>query len=157
MDKEKKKQFSIRITQSNRTSLIAIEYEILDVYLEDALKARENNDREGFKMNLRWADNVLKELISVLDFSYDISAYLYRLYMWCREQLALSISLYSTDGIEEAKKVLDKLGKAFHELAEKDDSQPEMKNVQKVSYGMTYGRQDITESVVPEANRGFLA
>ncbi len=157
MDKEKKQRFSIRITQSNRTSLIAIEYEILDVYLMDAVEAKENNNKEVFKMNLRWADNVLKELISVLDLNYELSAYLYRLYTWCREQLALSISLYNTAGIEEAKKVLDKLGKAFHELAELDDSSPEMKNVQKVSYGMTYGRNDITESVVPEANRGFLA
>lgn len=157
MDKEKKQIFSVRITQSNRTELVAIMYEMMDVYLKDAVSAREKDDKDSFKQNIRWTDNVINELISVLDFKYELSAYLYRLYTWCREQLARSISFYDTKGIEEAKKVLDKLGESFHKLAEMDDSSPEMKNVQKVSYGVTYGRQDINESMVSESNRGFLA
>jgi len=157
MEKEKKQVFSVRITQSNRTELVAIMYEMMDVYLEDAIKAKAADQKEEFKQNIRWTDNILNELISTLNFDHEISQYLYRLYMWCREQLALSISLYSTSGIEEAKKVLDKLGTAFHELAKLDDSSPEMKHVQKVAYGVTYGRQDINESVISESNRGFLA
>ena len=51
MEKERKQAFSIRITESNRTELVAIMFEIMDVYMEDAVKAKKADDKEVFRQN----------------------------------------------------------------------------------------------------------
>ena len=157
MDKEKKSAFSFRISKSNRTELIVIMYDMLEVYLEDAVTCRKEENRDGFKEQLRAADKVLAELQSILDFTYEISADLYRLYTYCRTALRRSMYRFDTSGIEEARVVLKSLGAAFRELAKQDNSAPLMKNTENISYGMTYGRSDISETVSSDNNRGFFA
>ena len=48
MDAEKKQEFTRRISQSNRSELVVIQYEILDTYLADAQTAHEEGDYEAF-------------------------------------------------------------------------------------------------------------
>lgn len=157
MQKEKIRQFTLRITESNRTELIAIMYDMMEAYFEDAVAAKERDGHEEFKKNVRSADRVLKELSDILDFKYEISANLYSLYEYCRKQLAMSIVRYDLSGIEAAEKVITSLGTSFRELAKQDVSEPMMKNTQKVAYGVTYGRSDITESQTADMNRGYFA
>lgn len=158
MQKEKMREFTVRITESNRTELVAIMYEMIEVYFEDARKAREADDREEFKKQVKNADRVVKELSDILNFKYEISRDLYSLYTYCREQLALTIVKYDTSGIDAAFAVLSKLSQSFHELAKTDDSAPMMQNTQKVAYGMTYGRTDVAENLdITGTNRGFFA
>ena len=64
---------------------------------------------------------------------------------------------YDTEGLLEAQKLLRKLGDSFREVAKQDTSAPVMKNTETMAYGMTYGRNDVTETVTSDANRGFLA
>lgn len=157
MQKEKIQQFTMRITSSNRTELIAVMYDMIDVYLADAVSAREADDHDGFQTQVRLADRVIRELMEILDFKYEISADLYRLYHYCRKRLAFSLMKYDTTGIEEAQRILTALGTSFRELAAKDSSEPLMKNTQKVAYGATYGKSDIAEAPASDPNRGYFA
>ena len=157
MDKERRQAFSVRITKSNRTELIAIMYELMELYLEDAQAAREADQHELFKQNIRAADQVLAELMGILDFKYEISGNLYQIYGFCREQLAASLYRYDCAAMQEARALINQLGKAFHELAAQDTSEALMSNTEEVAYGMTYGRSDISETYTTESNRGFFA
>ena len=62
--------------------------------------------------------------------------------------------------IEAARKVMEKLGKSFREVAKTDDSEPVMENTQRVYAGITYGKGlDLDETLMnPDSvSRGFRA
>ena len=48
MQKEKIQEFTRRVSQDNRTSLIVTMYDIMLTYLDEAKAALEAEDREGF-------------------------------------------------------------------------------------------------------------
>ena len=157
MQKEQIQQFTMRITAGNRTELVAIMYDMIDTYFSDAIRAKEADDHDEFQNQVRYADRVIKELMDILDFKYEIAADLYRLYQFCRKRLAYSLMKYDITGIEQAQRVLTPLGKSFRELAAQDQSEPLMSNTQKVSYGATYGKYDVSEDPSMDPNRGYFA
>ena len=55
MNTETKQTFTRRITQANRTQLVVIVYEMLLVYLEDAINSYHEDKKEEFKENVRMA------------------------------------------------------------------------------------------------------
>ena len=65
-----------------------INYEIIFAYLDDAKKAYREEKWKEFKVALRKAQNSIGELMQTLDFSYDISRNLYRIYVFCKDSLA---------------------------------------------------------------------
>ena len=62
MTKECKQQFTLRITQANKTELIVILYEMLLAYTQDAKISLQEGNTEAFRDNIRKADNCLTEL-----------------------------------------------------------------------------------------------
>lgn len=92
MQKEKIQEFTRRVSQDNRTSLIVTMYDIMLTYLDEAKAALEAEDREGFKAGLRHADRVLVQLQDSLNFKYSPADTLYALYVYCREELALAMA-----------------------------------------------------------------
>ena len=77
MTDEKKQSFTRRITQANRTQLVVILYEMLLVYLEDAVDAYSNDNKQEFSKNLNMVRECIKEMRVSLDFAYDISKNLF--------------------------------------------------------------------------------
>ena len=140
MEKEQILDFTRRISQSNRSGLTVINYEIIFAYLDDAKKAYQEEKWEEFKVALRKAQNSIGELMQTLDFSYDISRNLYRIYVFCRDSLAAAMYKRSLTEIETAEKMLRKLYQSFCKVAETDSSAPMMKNTQQVYAGYTYGK-----------------
>ena len=61
MTQERKIEFQRRLTQSNRSGVILIMYEIIFEYLDEALT--ENRDRETYKNSLRKAQEMIRELM----------------------------------------------------------------------------------------------
>ena len=51
MTTEKKQMFTRRITQANRTQLVVIVYEMLLVYLEDAIHAYEADNKQEYAIS----------------------------------------------------------------------------------------------------------
>ena len=144
MEKEQILDFTRRISQSNRSGLTVINYEIIFAYLDDAKKAYQEEKWEEFKVALRKAQNSIGELMQTLDFSYDISRNLYRIYVFCKDSLAAAM--------------YRKLYQSFCKVAETDSSAPMMKNTQQVYAGYTYGKGDLVENCQElDKSRGFFA
>lgn len=159
MTKEQIKDFTLRTTQANRSGLVVIKFEILFAYLDDVCTAFQEDERDAFKNGVRHADAVLRSFQETLDFKYEISAGLYALYDFHRRQLAKVLIKHSLEPLEESRRMLQPLYKAFQKAAEEDDSPVLMQNTQQVYAGFTYGRNKLNESYDIEStvSRGFLA
>ena len=73
--------------------------------------------------------------------------------------MTLSKALYEkkTDKIEEANNIMKRLHASFVEVAKQDASGPLMENIQHVYAGITYGKNDLVENCISDAQRGFFA
>lgn len=164
MTKEQISTYKLRITESNKTELVVILYEIFFSYMEDGMtlleemgEKRSSDQINEYGKNLRMASQVIRHLKDDLNFSYEISGNLFSLYDFVERSIAKASYSFSKDDLEHALRVMKPLYESFKEVAAKDDSKPMMQHTQKVTAGYTYGRNDVTESIGMENNRGFLA
>ena len=156
MDDSLKKDFQRRLSQCNKGEMIVIMYDIVFAYMDDAKSAYRKGDYEEYKVAIKKCQNSIEELMKSLNFSYEISKELHRLYVTSRNLLAKSIYQNRLDGIEEAEKILKRLYASFCEAAKTDTSGPLMRNTQQVYAGMTYGRTSLNENYTNDTHRGFL-
>lgn len=158
MDREKKQEFTRRISGSNRGGMIVVVYDIYFEYQQEALACFEKGDREGYHEALRKAQQAVRVLRDALDFSYEISKELYPLYQYALRQLSACFYRRDTEGLSAANKVLKGLYGSFVEAARQDTSEPVMKHTQQVVAGMTYQKGALTETVQDSiSSRGFFA
>ena len=157
MDREKQKDFVGRISQANRTGLVAITFEIIGENIKEAIKRSGDGDVPGFRKELKGAQGFLAELIRSLDYRYPISLELLRLYEYVQRILVSSEVSGKDRGLKSALGVTEGLGSAFSEIAGQDDSGNVMENTQKIYLGLTYGKGTLNESDLSSSgNRGFL-
>lgn len=158
MDKELIKDFTRRVTQSSRTELIVVMY---DVILEDAKaakKAVDSGDYDTFKHDIKHAQRFVNELMSVLDFSIPISKELFSLYVFVNKSLVTAYYKKDKSHIDAAVMVIEKLRSAFAQISLEDKSGPVMANTQQLYAGLTYGKGTLNETYIDtNANRGFKA
>ncbi|MCR5144607.1 MAG: flagellar protein FliS [Lachnospiraceae bacterium] len=156
MKQEEISTFSRKIAASNASGLIEVLYDIYFTYENEALMALEKADWNEYLNSLRKASQVIEHLKNTLDFKYDIAKELYPLYNFA--EVSLSKAIYSRDKqyILNAREVMRPLQEAFVEVAKVDKSKPLMENTQQVTAGLTYGRNNLTESLgAEEPRRGF--
>ncbi len=67
MTQEKKQEFTRRLSYCNKGEMIVIIYDILFAYLEEALKAKEEDKYEEFKNATNRAQQVVRRLMDDLD------------------------------------------------------------------------------------------
>ena len=82
MTKEEIKDFSMKISQSSKTELVVITYEIIINYIESAKECHAGEDMEGFVFNIKKAKQFVNDLSVNLDFHYKLSFDLMSLYMF---------------------------------------------------------------------------
>ena len=158
MKKEQILDFTRRISQCNRSGLIVVMYDIYFVYLNGAKSAYEKGTWEEYKENLRKAQRMIDELISSLNFSYDLAKELYRIYVFCRDSLATALYRRDIGELVTAEELMRKLYTAFEQVAGTDKSGPLMSNTQQVYAGYTYGRDDLVETCQDsDTSRGLFA
>lgn len=156
MTKELKQQFTLKITQANKTQLVVILYEMLLAYVEEAEDAYEKEDRDGFREGIRKARGCLNELMTSLHFEYEPAMNLLQLYLYANRELARADIKNSVDELGHVKNVMKKLHEAYEEISRQDTSKPVMSNAQTVYAGLTYGKNTLTESLADQgSNRGF--
>ena len=85
MKDEQKKEFTARIVNANRTDLVVIKYEMIFAYMDDAKADFEAGNWEQVKADFHCIEKILERFMKDLDFTYDISKELYRLYRFCME------------------------------------------------------------------------
>ena len=159
MNKEKQKDFTMRITQANGTQLVVITYDILIEEIEEAERQYKAGNIDEYRRSTKSAQRFVADLMSALDYKYPIATELLRLYEYVQRLLIKSDMSGKPYELDSAKNVIAGLRKAFEKVAESDDSAPLMENTQSVVAGLTYGKGSLIESDLdPNAsNRGFLA
>lgn len=155
MQDTQKKEYTLRISQANRTQLIVIIYEMTLDYLKDAMNAV---TQEDFEAAVGHAADCVEELKHSLDFQYELSADLLHLYIHIKKLFVRAKISGKKEYLTRASETLTKLRDAFQQVAQQDDSAPLLENAQTVYAGYTYGKKDINVSLDNQGSgRGFLA
>ncbi|MBR1693191.1 MAG: flagellar protein FliS [Lachnospiraceae bacterium] len=158
MTDELKKEYTLRISQANKTTLIVILYEMLLIYVDEAKKALAEDEEKRFQEEIRKARGCLKELMNSLNFDYALAGNLLSLYVYVSKELVDASLHKKAEPLEHVIGVIGELYTAYVQLAEQDTSPPVMGNSQTVYAGLTYGRSQLTESMADQgASRGFWA
>ncbi len=158
MTKECKQQFTLRITQANKTEMIVILYEMLLTYLDEAEIAHEQSEIQEYREALRKVKGCLDELQASLNLDYELAVRLFSLYMYCNRELIKADIRKDTESLSHVRLVIENLLSAYRELAKQDTSAPVMQNSQTVYAGLTYGKNKLSENMAEQGtNRGFRA
>lgn len=158
MTDELKKQFTLKISTANKTELIVILYEILLIYVEEAIQADKAKDKDGRHQSIRKAKACLHELILSLNFTYPIAGNLLQLYHFAERELMRVETREESEGLLHVRSMIEKLHSAYDSIRDQDQSAPVMGNAQTVYAGLTYGRNSLLENLADQgSNRGFRA
>lgn len=155
MTDQRKKEFSLRITQANKTELIVILYEMYLDYLAEAEETA--GDKGAFREAIRKARNCLNELMNSLNFDYETAHHLFQLYLYVGREMTNAAFYADAEPLKNCYMVVGELLAAYREVSRQDTSGPVMENAQTVYAGLTYGKGELTESLAYQRNRGLLA
>lgn len=157
MTKERKQQFTLRISQANPTEMIVILYEMLLCYLEESENALKDGEPDSFKEGIRKARGCMNELMASLHMEYEPASELLQLYLFCLKRLAHAEVRKDAQALDEIKRIIQPLHDAYQQIAPQNTQGPVMNNSQAVYAGLTYGRNTLTENMTDQSsNRGML-
>lgn len=156
MTTELKQEYTLRITQANKTQLITILYEMVLTYIDEAEDALTSENRMEYKSAIRKIRGCMNELTASLNFEYELAHNLLQLYLYVNRELVKASTRYDKENLEHVRLIIDQLHKAYEQIESQDTSGPVMGNTQTVYAGLTYGRNTLTENIADSAvNRGF--
>ena len=155
MTEETIKKYTLRIADANPTEIIAIVYEMAEVYLDDAIFAHKNGDADVFSESIKKASRCINDLIDSLDLQYEISKSLLSIYMFINKELSMAVIKNDALPVTRIQAMITKLKVSFEELSKQDNSGAVMGNTQEVYAGLTYGKGTLNESTNIQSNRGF--
>lgn len=156
MTAELKQEYTLRITQANKTQLITILYEMVLLYIDEAENALDAGNKMEFKSAVRKIRGCMDELTASLNFDYELAQNFLQLYLYVNRELVKASSHYEKENLEHVRLVIGQLHKAYEQIEGQDTSGPVMGNTQTVYAGLTYGKNTLTENLAdPAANRGF--
>ena len=158
MTQEKKQEYTLKITQANKTQMITILYEMVLDYIQDAMDAMGASDREMVDRNLGYAQNCIDELIRSVNLRFDLGKMLHKIYIFSKKELMLAGVNMSMHRLWRVQQNFKSLHTAYKELEKTDTSEPTMGNIQTVYAGLTYGKYSLNENVTASSmNRGYKA
>lgn len=154
MQDTQKKEFTLRISQANRTQLTVLIYEMALTYLQDAQNAEQADE---FRLEINRARNCVDELKRALDLRYELSGILLHQYIQINKLLVRASVSGKKEYLDRVENILIKLKEAFEQVAKEDSSGPVIENAQTVYAGYTYGKNDINVNLDNNSTgRGFL-
>lgn len=155
MTDETKKKYTLRIAEANKSEIIVIVFELAEIYIEDAIESYYDGDIESYAQSCKKAVKCITDLLDALDYSYEISYPLMRIYNFLSSEISIAAVTKEVRRIKKAEELLTKIKLSFVDVAKADTSSPVMGNTQTVYAGLTYGRNELNESFDSEINRGF--
>ncbi len=155
MTNQEIRDYSLKISQSSRTGLIVIMYEMAVKYIDDGVLALKSDNVSEYRTNLKRAKSVINELVSILDMKYEISYQLRNIYVFMIKALVRADIRKETDELVRIREMLLELRKAFIEAGKNDNSGAVMQNTQQVYAGLTYSRTSLNENMYSDVNRGY--
>lgn len=159
METARVSEYTARITQANRSELVVVVYDVILDSMREGIEAFNSGHKDEFTEKIRYGQKFLLELMDTLDFKYDISKELLRLYIFVNKQMINSCIKLDTTLIDGAIDVMEKLKTGFEGVAAEDNSEPVMQNVQPIYAGLTYGKGTLNEISYGTdiSTRGFKA
>lgn len=148
MTKKDIKDYSVRITQSSKTGLVVITYEIIINYLNSANKAFEKDELKDFVFNVNKAKQFVNQLSSCLDFKYSISKELFEIYLFINRTLSESVIKKDAVNIKSIIGIAEKLKSAFSEVGKNEKTGSVMENTEKIYAGLTYSKGKLNEITI---------
>lgn len=154
MTKEKVNEFTLRISQANRSAIIVILYEMAIQYLDDAALDCKS-DHAAFRTDCLNAEKVIRDLRSSLDVENELGKTLWNFYMYISGQLQMAVIRNSIEEVTTCRKFLAEMKESFEKVALQDSSKPLMHNTEAVYTGLTYGRKAVFDLLTTEVKRGY--
>lgn len=156
MTEEKKKEYTRRISQSNSTQLIIVLYDIALTYIEDALNVFDT-DAKQCEVELQRAKSCIEEMIHNLHFEHALAREFHQIYLSMKKSLREAGLQREKEQLISVKNNLTTLKQAYEQIVSQDQSAPIMGHTQSVVAGLTYGKNDVNESLAGDSGkRGFL-
>ena len=109
MTKEQIREYTLKITNASPTGIIVIMYDLAIDYIREAQKCFDANDHEGARSSCTNAGRVLGDLISSLDFTYEISFPLFRIYEFISKEVSMSVIKNDGSALASCIKLLGSL------------------------------------------------
>ena len=158
MTLEKKQEFTLKISEANKTQMITIIYEMVMYYLDEAIDNIGIGKKNDAVRSLTSAQNCIDELINSLNMDYELAKSLFQIYIFSKKELVVASATFSINRIWRVLKNFKNLHEAYEELEKEDTSDKLMGNTQKVYAGLTYGKYSLNEDVTAVSlNRGLRA
>ncbi len=159
MEARRLRDYSIRVSQANRSELVVISYEIIIDSIHSANDNLKNENFYEYEKDLKRSQKMLNELMGSLDYQYMISRQLMSLYIYANGLIVESQYQKQTEHFPVIISIMEGLKAGFEGVSTQDSSQAVMQNTQKVYAGLTYGRYALNESFVgsDDSRRGFRA
>lgn len=154
MTKEKINEYTLRITQSSKSELIVVLYDLAIENLNEALDCYESS-HDDYRSACFKASRVVADLMGALDYSYELAQPLFRVYEYISKVISIAVVKNDVKGIEDCIRYLGKLRESFAQVAKQDTTGPVMANAHEVYAGLTYGKGVLNESVTASSNRGY--
>ena len=156
MKKEKKQEFTLRITNANKTQMVVILYDMVLTYLEDAVEAFEKNNQKEYTWNIERAKDCIDELLNSLRMEYDISGVLRGLYYFYKRELTTAAVQLKKERVLPIMQMIGELKESYEKISKQDTSAPVMENAQTVYAGLTYGKDSLNINLSDQGtSRGF--
>lgn len=148
MTKKELQEYSIRVTQSSKTGLVVITYEIIINYLETAKKVFDETDIKEFVYNINKSKQFVNELSGCLDFKYKISLELFEIYLFINKTLVEAIVKKDKTNINSVISMIEKLKDSFEKISKDEKPGSLMENTEKIYAGLTYSKGKLNEYTV---------
>jgi len=156
MTKELKQQYTLRITEANRTEMVVIIYEMLEIYLSETRQSLRDGNMDDFHEGVRRCTACVRELSASVLPESPLSGNLQSLYIFCMKELSMSDVHHTENGLIHVEAIIKKLHSAFKVVADQDDSPSVMDNTQTVYAGLTYGKESLIVHLQQDNNRGYM-
>lgn len=147
-----------QVANATRGQLLKITYDLLLESLDNLKKYHREKVEKEFHTEIGRSRQILQELIDTLDFKQEISQDLLSIYVYINGLLIKSLMKYDDARIDEAKGLINQLLEGWDGAVANDSASLKvMNNAQQLYAGLTYGKNDLNESVLDDNNRGFKA
>lgn len=147
-----------QVANATRGQLLKITYELLLESLKNIKACGEEKTEKEFQAAIGRSRQILQELIDTLDFKQELAKDLLRIYVYINGLLMKSLITYDESLINESESLVNRLMEGWEEAIKNDIEESKvMNNAQQVYAGLTYGVDDINESILDDKNRGFQA
>lgn len=158
MTQEKKQEYTLRITQANKTQMITILYEMVIDYIREARDAFSLGEGDIGQRSIEHAQSCIDELIRSVNLKLELGKNLHGIYIFSKKELMMAGINKSIHRLWRVEQNFKSLCQAYKELEKSDLSTPMMNNIQTVYSGLTYGKNSLNDDVsLVSFNRGYMA